>query len=143
MVDYNPEAVFQGERPDNFIVGVIDEQSEVEAVIEDLQSRGYGGEHINVLHGEKGAEAILHRGEALGTGSTMQRLRNLLEEFAAGGLDDRRRHVEAAAQGKYVVGVVLPSDEPKSEEEVHQILKSHSGYDIVMVRGGTVELLEE
>jgi len=143
MVDFNPETPFQGERPENFIVGVVNEQHQMEAAIDELESSGYSGGSITVLHGELGAEAIHRRGEKPGTGSTWRGLRNLLGEFAAGGMDDVRRHAEAAERGGYVVGVVLPSDEPEPQEEVRHILKSNGGYDIVMIRGGTVELLEE
>jgi hypothetical protein len=142
MVEFNPETPFQGERPDNFIAGVVSKQEDMEAAISELRSRNYCTECINVLHGEEGAEAIPRRGEEPGEVSTLQRLRNLLGEFASGGMDIRRRHQEAAAQGNYVVGVILPSDEAEHQEEVHRVLKSYGGYDIAVVRGGTVELLE-
>lgn len=117
-------------------------QEDIEAIVSELQSRNYSTESINVMHGEEGAKAIPRRGEESGEVSTLQRLRNLLGEFASGGMDIRRRHQEEAAQGDYVVGVILPSDEAKHQEEVYQVMKSYGGYDIAVIRGGTVELLE-
>lgn len=142
MVEVNPEVPFRGERPDNFIIGVISEQQQAESAVEELKACGCTEESVTVLHGKSAGEALRRRGEHAGTTGFIQRVRNRLEEFGSGGLDDVQRHIEAAEEGNYVIGVILTSGGEEHREGVRQILKSHGGYDIVLVGRDWVELLD-
>jgi hypothetical protein len=133
MFEVNPEVPFAGNRPDNFILGVIDEQQQMEAAVTELGSRGYTEEQILILHGEGSGEALRRRGDRDGSRTRVERIRNQLEEFGSGGLDDVKRHIEAADEGKYVVGVSLASGEGDHREQIRDILKAHNCYDIVLI----------
>jgi hypothetical protein len=56
-----------------------------------------------------------------------------VSEFLSNQLDHVQRHVEAAEQGNYVILVPLPDTDVESRDQVQQLLKSHGGYDIVLV----------
>jgi hypothetical protein len=142
MVDVNPEVPFQGERPDNFIIGVINEQQAAESAVDELRASGSTDDSVMILHGKSAGEALRRRGEQPGTTGFIERIRNRLEEFGSGGMDDVQRHVEAAEEGNYVIGVTLTSGDEEHREGVRQILKSHGGYDIVLVGRDWVELLD-
>ena len=142
MVDVNPEVPFEGARPDNFVLAVINERQQMEAAIADLEASGCTEGAILMLHGHGAGEALRRRGEQPGSASLIERIRNRLEEFGSGGLDDVQRHVDAVEEGKYVIGVVLASGDEEHREGVRRILKSHNGYDIVLIGRDWVELFE-
>ena len=140
MANATPEAPFGGPRPETFIVGVISDQQQSESAANVVRSSGFSEESINVFHGKSGADAIRHRGER---GSNLiQRIWDRFDEFAMGATDDIQRHIDAADRGNYVVVVVLPNADGGPREVVRQIIKSHGGYDIVLVGLHSIELLD-
>jgi hypothetical protein len=55
-----------GRRPDNFIVGMIDEQPQVGSAVDELNSLGFPEDSILVLHGKSGADVIRGRDQEPG-----------------------------------------------------------------------------
>jgi hypothetical protein len=122
-----------GPRPDIFMVGVIKEQPQVESAVNELSSLGFPEDSILVLHGKSGADAIRDRDQEPGfTGFLRQRWIRL-SEFLSNQLDNVQRHIEAVEQGNYLIGVPLQDTDTESRDQVYQVLKSHGGYDIVLV----------
>jgi hypothetical protein len=122
-----------GPRPDIFMVGVIKEQPQVESAVNELSSLGFPEDSILVLHGKSGADAIRGRDQEPGfTGFLRQRWIRL-SEFLSNQLDNVQRHIEAVEQGNYLIGVPLQDTDTESRDQVYQVLKSHGGYDIVLV----------
>jgi hypothetical protein len=142
MVEVNPEVPFRGDRPDNFILGVFNERQQMQAAVSELEISRYTEEPILILHGEGTGEALRRRGEHDGSNSRIGRIRNKVEEFGSGGMDDVQRHIEAAHEGKYVIGVILASTEEEDRERVRNILKAHNSYDIVLIGRDIAEMLE-
>jgi hypothetical protein len=122
-----------GRRPDNFIVGVIDEQPHVGSAVNELHSLGFPEDSILVLHGKSGAEAIRGRDQEPGFTGFLRHCWIRLSEFLSNQLDHVQRHIEAAEQGNYVIVVLLQGTDVEPRDQVHQVLKSHGGYDIVLV----------
>lgn len=131
-----------GRRPDNFIVGVISELPEVESVVNELNSLGFAEDSILVLYGKSGADAIRGRDREPGFTGLLRRSWIRLSEFLSNQLDHVQRHIEAAEQGNYVIVVPLQDTDRESRNQVHQVLKSHGGYDIVLVGLNSSELLD-
>ncbi len=122
-----------GPRPDIFMVGVIKEQPQVESAVNELSSLGFPEDSILVLQGKSGADAIRGRDQEPGfTGFLRQRWIRL-SEFLSNQLDNVQRHIEAVEQGNYLIGVPLQDTDTESSDQVYQVLKSHGGYDIVLV----------
>jgi hypothetical protein len=122
-----------GRRPDHFIADVIDEQPQVESAVNELNSLGFAEDSILVLYGKSGADAIRGRDQEPGfTGFLRQRWIRL-SEFLSNQLDNVQRHIEAVEQGNYLIGVPLQDTDTESRDQVYQVLKSHGGYDIVLV----------
>jgi hypothetical protein len=122
-----------GPRPDIFMVGVIKEQPQVESAVNELSSLGFPEDSILVLQGKSGADAIRGRDQEPGfTGFLRQRWIRL-SEFLSNQLDNVQRHIEAVEQGNYLIGVPLQDTDTESRDQVYQVLKSHGGYDIVLV----------
>ena len=142
MVDVNPEIPFEGDRPDNFVMGVINERRQAESAVDELVASGCTEESVMILHGKSAGEALRRRGEQPGSAGFVQRIRNRLEEFGSGGTDDVQRHIEAAEEGNYVIAAILASGDEEHREEVRQIIKSHGGYDIVLIGRNWVELFD-
>jgi len=142
MVDRNPEVPFEGDRPDNFVMGVINEPWQAESAADELMASGCTEDSVTILHGESAGEALRRRGERPGSVGLIERIRNRLEEFGSGGTDDVQRHIEAAEEGNYVIAAILATDDDECREGVRQILKSHGGYDIVLVGRNWVELFD-
>jgi hypothetical protein len=122
-----------GRRPDNFIVGVIDERPQVESAVNELNSLGFPEDSILVLHGKSGADAIRGRDQEPGFTGFLRHCWIRLSEFLSNQLDNVQRHIEAAEQGNYVMVVPLQGNDVEPRNRVHQVLKSHGGYDIVLV----------
>src|ERR671918_1856751 len=131
-----------GRSPDNFIVGVIHERPHVESAVNELHSLGFPEDSILVLHGKSGADAIRGRDQEPGFTGVLRRSWIRLSEFLSAQLDPVQRHIEAAAQGNYVILVPLPDTNLESRNQVHQVLKSHGGYDIVLVGLNSSQLLD-
>jgi hypothetical protein len=142
MIDVNPEVPFEGDRPENFVMGVINERRQAESAVDELVASGCTEDSVMILHGQSAGEALHRRGEQPGTPGFIRRIRNQLEEFGSGGIDAVQRHVEAAEEGKYVIGVVLTSDDEEHREKVRQIFKLYGGYDIVLLGRNWVELFD-
>jgi hypothetical protein len=70
-----------GPRPNNFIVGVINEQPQVESAVNELDSLGFPDDSILVLHGKSGADAIRGRDQEPGFTGFMRRSWIRLSEF--------------------------------------------------------------
>ena len=127
------------QRPHQLVAGVIRDYGETQQTVDELNTLGLSEDSIFVLHGERGAEALRHRGEAAGF---LRWMWGRFVEFAGAGDDFVRRHIEAADEGKYVIGVELRSDESRKPDRVHHVLQSHGGHDIVRVgRGFREELM--
>src|SRR5918992_723108 len=131
-----------GRRPENFIVGVVNEQPQVESAVNELNSLGFAEDSILVLHGKSGADAIRGRDQEPGFAGFMRRSWIRLSEFLSNQLDHVKRHIEAAEQGNYVILVPLSDTNLESRNQVHQVLKSHGGYDIVLVGLNSSEQLD-
>jgi hypothetical protein len=129
-------------RPDNFIVGVIDEQPQVESAVNELNFLGFPEDSILVLHGKSGADAIRDRDQEPGFTGFLRQTWMRVSEFLSNQLDHVKRHIEAAEQGNYVIVVPLPDTSTEHRNQVHQVLKSHSGYDIVLVALNSSEQLD-
>jgi hypothetical protein len=114
-----------GPRPNNFIVGVINEQPQVESAVNELDSLGFPDDSILVLHGKSAADAIRGRDQEPGFTGFMRRSWIRLSEFLSNQLDHVQRHIEAAEQGNYVILVPLQDTDEESRSQVHQTLKSH------------------
>ena len=131
-----------GRRPENFIVGVVNEQPQVESAVNELNSLGFAEDSILVLHGKSGADTIRDRDQEPGFTGFMRRSWIRLSEFLSNQLDHVKRHIEAAEQGNYVILVPLSDTNLESRNQVHQVLKSHGGYDIVLVGLNSSEQLD-
>ena len=131
-----------GRRPENFIVGVVNEQPQVESAVNELNSLGFAEDSILVLHGKSGADTIRGRDQEPGFTGFMRRSWIRLSEFLSNQLDHVKRHIEAAEQGNYVILVPLSDTNLESRNQVHQVLKSHGGYDIVLVGLNSSEQLD-
>jgi hypothetical protein len=131
-----------GPRPNNFIVGVINEQPQVESAVNELDSLGFPDDSILVLHGKSGDDAIRARDQEPGFTGFMRRSWIRLSEFLSNQLDHVQRHIEAAEQGNYVILVPLQDTDEESRSRVHQTLKSHGGYDNLLVGLNSSELLD-
>lgn len=131
-----------GRRPDNFIVGVINEQPQVESAVSELNTLGFAEDSILLLHGQSGADAIRGRDQEPGFKGSLRQTWMRVSEFLSNQLDHVKRHIEAAERDNYVVVVPLPDADTESRGQVHQILRSHGGYDIVLVRRHSSELLD-
>jgi hypothetical protein len=66
----------------------------------------------------------------------------LVSDFLSNQLDHVKRHIEAAEQGNYVILVPLQDTDMEFRDQVYQVLKSHGGYDIVLVEQSTSEQLD-
>jgi hypothetical protein len=131
-----------GPRPDNFIVGVINEQPGVNSVVNELGSLGFSQDSILILHGKSGADAIRNRDQEPGFTGFLRQTWMRVSEFLSNQLDHVQRHIEAAERGNYVIVVPLPNASMELRNQVHQILKSQGGYDIVLVGRHSSELLD-
>ena len=127
------------QRPHHLVAGVIKDYGETQLTVDELNTLGLSEDSIFVLHGERGAEALRHRGEAAGF---LRWAWGRFVEFAGAGDDFVRRHIEAADEGKYLIGVELRSDERRTQDRVQHVLKSHGGHDIIRVgRGFSEEIM--
>ena len=127
------------QRPRRLVAGVIRDYGETQQTVDELNTLGLSEDSIFVLHGERGAESLRHRGEA---GGFLHWVWERFVEFAAAGDDFVRRHIEAVDDGMYLIGVELRSNERRTEDRVQHVLKSHGGHDIIRVgRGFSEEML--
>jgi hypothetical protein len=122
-----------GPRPDIFMVGVIKEQPQVESAVNELSSLRFPEDSILVLQGKSGADAIRGRDQEPGFTGFLRHCWIRLSEFLSNQLDNVQRHIEAVEQGNYLIGVPLQDTDTESRDQVYQVLKSHGGYDIVLV----------
>jgi hypothetical protein len=128
-----------GRRPANLIAGVIREHAATQLTVDELNAAGFSEEFIFVLSGERGAEALRHRGEGAGF---LRWAWGCFTEFAGGADDFVRRHTEAAQEGQCVIGVELGSAKGQTRHGVSGILASHGAHDIVSVgRGFSEEMM--
>jgi hypothetical protein len=141
-ITHQPGNEASGQRPDNFIVGVIDEQPQVENAVNELKSLSFPEDAILVLHGEKGADAIRDRDQEPGFTGFVRRSWIRVSDFLSNQLDHVKRHIEAAEQGNYVILVPLQDTDMEFRDQVHQVLTSHGGYDIVLVEQSTSKQLD-
>ena len=126
-------------RPGHLIAGVVEDQGATQSTVDELNTLGFPEDSIFVLHGERGAESLRHRGEGAGF---LRWVWGRFVEFASAGDDLVRRHIEAVDEGKYLLGVELRSDEPRTRDRVQHVLKSHGGHDIIRVgRGFSEEIM--
>lgn len=125
-------------RPSNFIVGVVDIEQELAGAVRELNSSGFTQDSVFVLSGKQGSETIRHRGEQSGAHGIFNRL----DEFVGGELDSIQRHAQAVEQGSYVIGVQLSDGKGQQRQVVHDLLKRHGGYDIVLVEHNFVSSLD-
>jgi hypothetical protein len=127
-------------RPHDLIAGVIKDHDETQVTVDELNTLGFPEDSIFVLHGEPGAAALRHRGEA---GGFLRWVWERFVEFAGAGDDFVRRHIEAVDEGKYVIGIELTSVESQSRDGVNSILKSHGAHDIIRIwRGFSEEIMD-
>lgn len=126
-------------RPGHLIAGVMKDHGATQSTVDELNTLGVSEDSIFVLHGERGAESLRHRGEAAGF---LRWVWGRFVEFAGAGDDFVRRHIEAADEGKYLIGVELRGYEPRTQDRVQHVLKSHGGHDIIRVgRGFSEEIM--
>jgi hypothetical protein len=123
-------------RPGQLIAGVMKDHGATQSTVDELNTLGFSEDSIFVLYGERGAESLRHRGEGAGF---LRWVWGRFVEFAGAGDDFVRRHIEAADEGKYLIGVELRSDERRTQDRVQHVLKSHGGHDIIRVGGGYSE----
>ncbi|HEX2244096.1 MAG TPA: hypothetical protein VHK27_12780 [Gammaproteobacteria bacterium] len=135
MVDATPRTNDEapGRRPAHFIAGVIEKRPQVESAVNELNSLGFAEGSILVLHGESGADAIRGRDQEPGFTGVLRHCWIRLSEFLSNQLDNVQRHIEAAERGNYVIVVPLQDTDTESRDQVHQVLKLHGGYDIILV----------
>jgi hypothetical protein len=129
-------------RPDNFIVGVIDNEQELVGAVSAVNSSGLTQGSVFVLFGEPGAEALRHRGEHTGTQRLFKWISNRLGELAGGELDSIQRHAEAAERGSYITGVQLSNSSAQQRDAVRDLLKRYGGYHIVLVKRNSISTLD-
>jgi hypothetical protein len=113
--------------------GVIDKRPQVESAVNELNSLGFAEDSILVLYGKSGADAIRGRDQEPGFTGYLRHCWIRLSEFLSNQLDNVQRHIEAAERGNYVIVVPLQDTDTESRDQVHQVLKSHGGYDIILV----------
>ena len=123
-------------RPGDLIAGVLRDHGNTQLTVDELNASGFSEDSIFVLHGQRGAEALRHRGEAAGF---LRWAWGRFVEFASARDDFVRRHIEAAEQGKYVIGIELTRAERRGRNGVHSILKSHGAHDVIRVGRGFSE----
>jgi hypothetical protein len=114
-------------RPGHLVAGVIQDPGAAQLTVDELNANGFSEEALFVLHGERGADSLRHRGEA---GGFLNWMWGRFVEFAGAGDDFVRRHIEAVEEGNYVIGVELKSEDSRTRDGVGHILKSHGGDDI-------------
>ncbi len=129
-------------RPNNFMVGVIDNKQELAGAVSVLYSSGIAQGSVFVLFGEQGAEVIRHRGESAGTHTIFKWIAKRLGEFAGGELGPIQRHAEAAERGSYIVGVQLSTSSARQRDAVRDLLKRHGGYDIILLERNSISSLD-
>ena len=128
------------QRPHHLVAGVIKDHDETQVTVDELNTLGLSEDSIFVLHGERGAEALRHRGQGAGF---LRWAWGRFVEFASAGDDFVRRHIEAVDDGKYLIGIELRSDERRTQDRVQHVLKSHGGHDIIRTgRGFSEEILD-
>jgi len=122
--------------PPHLIAGVIRERGATQLTVDELNAGGFSEDSVFVLSGERGAEALRHRGEGAGF---LRWAWGRLVEFADARDDFVRRHTEAAELGNYVIGIELGSPNGRTSDGVRGILTSHGAHDIVSVGKGFSE----
>jgi hypothetical protein len=105
-----------GRRPDNFVVGVIEEPPQVESAVNELNSLGFSDDAILILHGKSGADTIRGRDDEPGFAGHLRQSWMRLSEILSNQLDHVKRHIEAAEQGNYVIVVPLPNTDMASHK---------------------------
>jgi hypothetical protein len=127
-------------RPAHLIAGVLGERSATQLTVDELNADGFSEDTVFVLSGHRGAESLRHRGGGAGF---LRWAWGRFVEFADAGDDFVRRHIEAAEQGNYVIGIELGSANGRARDGVRGILTSHGAHDIVSVgRGCTEEIIQ-
>src|SRR6266566_4900678 len=102
----------------DFIAAVIDERSELESVLNELDAEGVRRQEIRVFSGETGSEEL---GQIGGEG-LLGWIRRTVEDHAGAAKEFTDRHKEEAASGHHVV--VVPLDGEEQADDVRQILAS-------------------
>jgi hypothetical protein len=97
--------------PYESVVGVLDDEAQVQRTVQELSAAGIPEEEIFVLSGREGVEAIDQRGEHHGLlGKIFKALDRLGDEH-----DESQIHVDALRQGSYVVGAHVRDDGHKMQ----------------------------
>jgi hypothetical protein len=117
----------------DFVAGVIDDNTDVQFALNDLDSIGFSKEAILVFSGERGAEEIGHIG---GTGLVGQ-LRRAAADYVGNAREVTERHKEEAARGHHVMMVPIDGLEPATR--VRHMLQAHGGHDIHERIGGSFQ----
>jgi hypothetical protein len=126
-------------RPARLIAGVIRERGATQITVDELNAGGFGEDSIFVIYGERGAEALRHRGEGAGF---LRWAWTRFVDYAGAGDDFVRRHTEAAAHGNYIIGIELGNATAPTRDGVRGILASHGAHDIVSVGGFSEEMVQ-
>jgi hypothetical protein len=111
--------------PTNKVIGFIDDPSDAQAALRDLNAAGFTADEIEVLTGEEGARRIDVTGREHGLLARIVRSIQKLSNYES---EHIKRHEQELLAGHFGIGVT-----PKREsdrEQIAQILKSHNGHFI-------------
>src|SRR3954468_21922906 len=94
--------------PRQLVVGVFDDEQDLQRALKGLQRSGFGADRYEVLHGEQDARSLDLTGEAHGLRGNVIRT---MQAVSSDDLDHVRRHVEHLLAGDHVVAVAVGEDE--------------------------------
>ncbi len=123
--------------PSNKVVGFIDDPSDTQAALRDLNAAGFTADEIEVLTGEQGARRIDVTGREHGPLARIVRSIQKLGDYESKHV---RRHEKELLAGHFGIGVTAKRESDR--QKVWQILKSHNGHFINYYGEWAMEILD-
>lgn len=120
----------------DFLAGVFSNPSEIEAALNELGAEGVSRDDIRIFQGESGREEFAN----IGGKGLAGLVRRGMADYVGNAKDLTGRHKEALERGHYVMIVPLPASTLRNQ--VHRILTSHGGCDVVARIGGAYTTYE-
>ena len=111
--------------PTDKVIGFVNDPSDAQAAVRDLEAAGFTADEIEVLTGEEGA----HRIDVTGRKHRMRaRIVRSIQKLGNYESEHLKRHEEELLAGHFGIGVT--AKQQKDREQARQILKSNNGYFI-------------
>ena len=121
--------------PTHKVLGILSSEDAVWQAIDELTSRGFVEEDIELWGGQAGSQAI-H--ESFSRSGLMGRLKRLVQELGEEG-DNIRSYDEALKAGQFLL--VVPAPNAEAKESVRDIMVRHGGHFISYFDHLTIETL--